>query len=233
MNTKPVLGILGGMGPKATTYFVDKVLSYDPANTDQNYLRHVVYNDPTIPDRNKAILEAGRSPLPKLKRNAEKLQDFGVDVIAMPCNTAHYYYDSLSESVNVPIINMVETCREQVEKEGLSSVGILCTKTVKEVGIYDRVFRSYEGKIIYPTDQSGLMDAIYSVKSSNVEKARNIISDIIEVLWGRGADGIIVACSDLSVLDIETRIQIIDATKTLAKYCVKTLKNNNKARLSA
>ena len=65
------LGVLGGLGPLATVYFMDLLVKMTDAECDQNHIPTMVLNDSEIPDRTQYILgEDGESPLPKMKEDA-------------------------------------------------------------------------------------------------------------------------------------------------------------------
>ena len=52
--------------------------------------------------------ESTQNPFDIMAADAARLVTFGADVLAIPCNTAHYFYDMLNETITVPILNMVE-----------------------------------------------------------------------------------------------------------------------------
>ena len=61
------LGIIGGMGPMATVYFMELIVRMTKAACDGEHLEMIVYNAPTVPDRTKYILgESDESPLPRM-----------------------------------------------------------------------------------------------------------------------------------------------------------------------
>src|SRR6056297_758139 len=99
-KTKKTVGIIGGMGPDATVDLFSKIIKLTDANSDQENIHLIIDNNTSIEDRSNYILYNDNNPEEKLKKTAVKLQDYGVDFIAMPCNTAHYFYDSIQESLN-------------------------------------------------------------------------------------------------------------------------------------
>lgn len=86
------VGILGGMGPMATVDLFAKIIECTPASVDQDHLKILIYNNPQIPSRVKAILDGTESPREELIRSAQVLEKAGANLIVMPCNTAHYWY---------------------------------------------------------------------------------------------------------------------------------------------
>jgi aspartate racemase len=59
-----MIGILGGMGPEATLDLYRHILQLTPATKDQDHIRVLIYSNPKIPDRTRAIESDGESPLP-------------------------------------------------------------------------------------------------------------------------------------------------------------------------
>ena len=88
------LGIIGGLGPMATAYFLERVTQMCDAKKDQEHIQIVLISNPAIPDRTKFLLgESNNSPLPLIIKSAEQLRTMGAEVIAIPCITAHCYYE--------------------------------------------------------------------------------------------------------------------------------------------
>ena len=216
----PMLGILGGMGPEATINFQRELLAETPAEIDQDHIVTLVSNDPKIPDRNAAILDGGKSPLPRLQRNAITLEEAGADVIAMPCNTAHYYYNDLKSGIEAEFINMIQTVSSKLEQDCVGRAGLLATKTVLDAGIYETYFADSQVELIAPQDKNRLMEAIYAVKRGDHQEATEILVPVIDYLKRCGCEALIVGCSDLSVLSIESELTEYDPTTLLAKKCV-------------
>ena len=93
--SEKTIGILGGMGPEATIDLYYRIIKATPACKDQDHIKTIIYSNPKIPDRTKAILSEGRSPLPELLSTASAIKRAGADFIIIPCNTAHYFINAL------------------------------------------------------------------------------------------------------------------------------------------
>src|SRR3954471_9827880 len=107
---RPLLGVLGGMGPLATVDFLAKLIEETPAKGDPDHVPVIVYSVPQIPDRPGAILENTESPLPAMLEGVRHLKRGGATLIAIACNTAHFWYDALSAE-GVPIAHIADaTC---------------------------------------------------------------------------------------------------------------------------
>ena len=104
----PKLGVLGGMGPLATVDFLAKLIAVTPAEFDQDHIPTIIYSAPYIPDRTANIRGHGPSPLPYMLSGLGFLEQSGVSCIAIPCNTAHFWYDQLSASASVPTFHIAD-----------------------------------------------------------------------------------------------------------------------------
>ena len=87
------LGVLGGMGPAAAAEFLRQLAAKCQAATDQAHPVVYMIGDCEIPDRSTAIFGKGESPAPVLEARLRQLCDMGAEVLAVPCNTAHYFID--------------------------------------------------------------------------------------------------------------------------------------------
>src|SRR5215468_4341968 len=100
MDTKnaKVLGVLGGMGPLASAQFMVRLTLLTPAMRDQDHIPTVLWSDPRVPDRTAGRLGGGTDPLPSLLRGIEGLCRAGCGAVAIPCNTAHGWYDAMRQA---------------------------------------------------------------------------------------------------------------------------------------
>lgn len=99
---KKSIGIIGGMGPLATADLFEKIIHATDAARDQDFPHVIVDCNTDIPDRTAAILSGGEDPVPQLVRSAHALERAGAQVLAMPCNTAHWFYDELCRHTDLP-----------------------------------------------------------------------------------------------------------------------------------
>ena len=92
-----ILGVIGGLGPMATAYFVQLVTQMTDAVTDQEHIEMIIHSKPSIPDRTKYILGLSKdNPLPLLLSVEDSLIEQGANIIAIPCITAHFFQNRKS-----------------------------------------------------------------------------------------------------------------------------------------
>lgn len=231
--TSAMLGVLGGMGPAATADFLMKLAELTPAARDQDHLRTIVYSDPTTPDRSEAILDGGPSPVEAMAEGLKFLERSGVDLIAIPCNTAHYWFEELVAATTVPIVHIVEAVGTQVRREApeVTTLGLMSTDGTARAQIYHDVLAPAGTKVIDLTDlgpDNPVMSGIRAVKAGRLIEARQLLHAAIATLTERGAQGVVYGCTDVSAaLDlppagIDTRAW--DSASALAVACVEQLK---------
>ena len=96
-QTKPqkqVLGILGGLGPAASCYLYQMLIDHTPASCDQDHIDIVISSRASTPDRTAFIMGKSKDdPFAVMEQDGFSLVHYGATVLAIPCNTAHYFYD--------------------------------------------------------------------------------------------------------------------------------------------
>ena len=96
------------MGPMATVYLFQKIVENTESPDDQGHIRIFIDNCPQIPDRTRAISRGDHTPAQMILSCAKGLAGQGADMILMPCNTAHYYYEEVQKDLSVELVNMID-----------------------------------------------------------------------------------------------------------------------------
>lgn len=195
-------GVLGGMGPEATLVFLEKFYSLTRGRREQGRPALLVNIDPTVPDRNEAWRGTGSSPAAALAQMGLSLKRAGADFCVMACITAHGFVESFDEEVGIPLIRMPDLVAEALGAEAGAGglVGLLATTTTLEMSLFQKAFTARNSPLIVPDakEQEALMRAIYAIKKG--ENARSDVLDVAKSLVARGAQTVLLGCTDLSVL---------------------------------
>ena len=224
-----IVGVLGGMGPLATVDFLRKVLDSTPATRDQEHVPMVVCSIPQIPDRTAAYRGAGESPLGAMVACGQKLKAAGAAVVVMPCNTAHLWFEQVEAALQTPMLHMVDATLHEVLKVvgDEASIGILSTDATLASGLYlNRSRRKYPGiSWVQPTAVEMLecvMPGIAAVKAGRLTEGRNLLQLAAQALRKRGAQAIVLGCTEIPVvLDADSAgLPVIDPTAALARKVV-------------
>ncbi|MFQ5757906.1 MAG: aspartate/glutamate racemase family protein [Acidiferrobacterales bacterium] len=229
MDTPPRLGILGGMGPLATADFLRKLIAATPAERDPEHIPVIVYSVPQIPDRVGPILRGcGDSPLPAMVEGIRTLEATGAQCIAIPCITAHHWYDDLARAANVPVIHIAQaTCTALKQRGAGANVGLLATAATLRSGFFRIQLQASGYEVIVPAQQDMaqlLLPAIACVKRHELTPALELLTRAIDNLLARAVDTIVLACSELPVAferappDLAARC--VDTLEALARACV-------------
>ncbi|MEG1285963.1 MAG: amino acid racemase [Romboutsia sp.] len=222
------VGIIGGMGTLATIDLFNKIAIETNAKSDSEHLHILIDNNAQIPDRTKFILGDGENPTYELEKSAMNLEKIGADFLAIPCNTAHYFYNNIDRAVGIEVVNMIEETAKNIKKDNINKVGLLATSGTIKSGIYDRIFKDYDIEIVKLSDneQSIIMDFIYSIKEGRSDFERDKIVKIFDNFNDLDVSKVILGCTELPVgidmLDING--DFIDPTNILARVCVEKAK---------
>ena len=227
---RPILGVLGGMGPAATVDFYRKLVAATPAAKDQEHHRIVIVADPTVPDRSDALLSGrGAAVLEALLQGLHRLQRLDVDAIAIPCNTAHYWLGELRDAIDRPILSIASAAADStVERFGADSkVAILGTAGTMSYGVYDEALDSARLQRVQLLDSEAdaVQATISDVKGGRVERARAALDGVLASVGAR-SNAVILACTELPIAAgdrLAADSRLIDSTNCLVGACLRWL----------
>jgi len=222
----PLVGVLGGMGPLATVDFLHKLVSLTPADHDQDHVPTVVWNVPQIPSRPDALAGKGPSPLPAMIAGIDRLNAAGATRIVIPCNTAHTWYDDLQAASLAPIIHIADATVAALPR-GLASAGLIATRGTLQSGLYQSRLDARGITPVIPTEDE--IDTLFipgwaAVKSNDLDHAGTVLEAAVRRLLDRGAERVILACTEVPVALQHKRSKhldvCIDPAIALAHACI-------------
>lgn len=169
--------------------------------------------------------------MPAMLNALEILESCGVSRVAIPCSTAHYWFDELQRQISSPIVHMIDTVAEALRNAGTSggTIGLLATMATIKTGIYTERLRRRGFECLVPSDddQHKVMNIIRAVKSGRFNRAENAVSlrQVAAVLFERGAQYVVLGCTELPLLAPEDEGgRFLDATEALARACIRDVK---------
>jgi aspartate racemase len=221
---KPTIGILAGMGPRSTGPFLELVLDQCQkqygAKDDIDYPQIMIYSLPTpfYIDREIDVNTLKKSVRTGLKR----LEATGVDFIGIPCNSAHAYFDYITEESNVPVLNIVtETVSDLI---GGSRVSLFATESTRKSGLYQNEIKDRACTFVFEdTWQETINEVILGIKNhADMLQVKQAWDGLISKAVQSGVEIIIIACTDLNVVLDKNRqdVAFIDSSEALAKGLV-------------
>lgn len=225
------LGVIGGQGPMATAYFMQRVVEMSVGEVDQDHIEMIIHNIPSVPDRTGYILgvQGCENPAPALSKIANDLKQQNVELIAMPCNTAHYFYNEITEGLGVKVLHVIRDTVNYLHERKISKVGIMATDGTVQTGLFQKEIETAGMVAVLPDTphQKLIMEVIYE----QVKKGKPIQGDnlrkVKEYLNSQGAEVVVIGCTELSVAkrDIDFGPGCIDALDVLAMCSVKECGN--------
>lgn len=230
---QPLLGILGGMGPLATVDFLGKLTRLTPATCDQDHIPWITASQPGIPDRSAAIKAGDDGPGPYLVKGVAWLAAQETGLIAIPCNTSHYWFDEMQAASNVPILHIADATIEELQsnQDTKTGIAILATRGTVQAGIYSKRLRAQDFELvdIGEAHQATVDQIIRDVKGGQVGPARDSMRTLLRTLAGQGVTTAILGCTELPIAHMvrageqESGLQIIDTSLALAKVSLRRL----------
>ncbi len=223
---KKAIGILGGMGPEATWDLFGKLIRHTDASCDAEHIRIYIDCHVGIPDRTRAILAGGESPVPAIVQSAKKLAMMGADFLLLPCNTSHYFYEELCRQSPLPIMDMIATAATALREQEVDCVGLLATDGTVQSGVYASRLEAEGIRLVLPDadGQREVMRLIYDgVKANAPTWDTAPVQRVLEQLRAAGAKRVVLGCTELPLAFERygmATTDTVDATDELARAAV-------------
>ncbi|KAB0445159.1 amino acid racemase [Lysinibacillus fusiformis] len=222
---KQTLGIIGGVGPLATMFIGEMIVRRTKAQKDQEHLHTIIDNDTNIPDRTAFILDNTKeNPVPVIIEDAKKLASVGADMIAIPCNTAHTFYDEIQEGSPIPVLHMIRETAKRASELGAERVGILATTGTLTSHMYQDALEEYGITPVVPDNEmrAHVMSIIYDY----VKAGKNVTQDdwqpIEDAMLALNCDRLVLGCTELSIVNRDLKLSniYIDSLIVLAERAI-------------
>ncbi len=200
--TEKVLGVLGGMGPLASAQFMVRLTLLTPAEQDQEHIPTVLWSDPRVPPRTAAKLAGGADPFPALLRGIRGLEAAGCGAIAIPCNTAHGWFDAMRDATPLPILHIVDAAAADLARQGVAPgrIGLMGTAATLAMRLYQERLEGAGWDCLVPTEDEMtrlVSPAIALVKANRVAEAYPPLAEVARRLAAHGARAVVLGCTEI------------------------------------
>lgn len=202
-NGEPIVGILGGMGPSATAVFYEHLIMLTDARNDQQHLHVIIDSFPQIPDRTDFLLGKGDDPRPAMILGLRRLRAAGCAFAVIPCNTANVFRVELAEKAGLEVVDWIGIATAAATDGDNTRVGILATSGTLASGVYQKALEDAGAMAIAPNpgEQDVVMSTIHAVKAGDrTGSGRDDLSLVAANLLGRGAQSLLLACTELPLV---------------------------------
>jgi aspartate racemase len=217
-----VAGVLGGMGPLASTAFLQTIYNLNKGATEQATPHVVMISNPSVEDRTSAFLKGQGDPR-VLERGIERLLELGSSEIYVCCFTMHYLLPRVRPALRARVVSLIDAALDDMLRTpGRMLLG--CTVGSRRLGLFEKhpLFERVAARVCFPDDdeQVALHDAIYKLKREHTTDAlENALTRIAE---RNDVSTIVVGCTELHLLSagktaFNQRFHIVDPLITLAR----------------
>lgn len=228
MKKDKYFGVIGGMGSKATSVFFERLIGSSKAEKDQDHMNVMILNHATLPDRTEVIIENKENDfLDYIKKDFEIMEFAGVTDVAIPCNSAHFFYEDMKKMTNINIINMIEETVKVIHNahgEG-TKVGLLATDGTVRSALYNKYCDQYNLDMVVPDlkVQQDIMKVIYDNIKGHMNLDSSLLEELIEFfVYEEKCKTVIIGCTELSCIPVREELKryTLDAMDVLVEKSI-------------
>jgi len=221
-----VIGLLGGMSWESTVLYYQAVNTIVKTRLGGLHSARVVlysvdFHEIEALQRRQSWDEAGRV----LGEAARALERAGADLLVLCTNTMHRVAPAIEAAVSIPLLHIADPTAHAIRQAGLRTVGLLGTRFTMEQEFYVGRLRDKHGlDVLVPDadDREVVHDVIYEelCVGTLLERSRGAYRRIIEQLVARGAQGIILGCTEITLLvaSSDSSVPLFDTTRLHAEH---------------
>ncbi len=229
LDDRKILGVLG-FSPYATYDFVDKVARLSNAKKDWEHIRVIIDLNTKIPSRGRCLDLGEENPSKYIRSSIQGLKNSGARLVAIPCNTAHYFYDQYTEMAEIPVLHIIdETCKYILRTHPeIKKIGLLASNNTCKYRLYESFFDQRNLHIIHPKKQDEVAKLIEEVKvngknSRSTRTAQRLIDEFKEY----GAECVILGCTEIPIAieGSNNDLILIDSNQILATESIEQIKS--------
>lgn len=163
-----------------------------------------------------------------LINSAKKLEKAGADYIAIATNTMHLMADEVQANISIPIIHIAEATANHIKEKNYNTVALFGTKYTMTKPFYkDKLKNDFGINVIIPNleQQEVINNIIYNELCCGIIKneSQNKLLNIIDDTKSKGAQAVVLGCTELPLIIKNASIETIDTTKVHCLEIVKRL----------
>jgi aspartate racemase len=158
--------------------------------------------------------------------SAQKLKKCFVDYLILCANTLHQYVEALEKEVEIPVIHIADATADEIKRKSLNKVGLLGTRFTMEMDFYTKRLKEKGIDCIVPDkpDRDFIHNAIMNELLKEIFKTgtKEKFLEIINELEQKGADGIVLGCTEIPLLikQKDIHLPVFDTLEIHAKAAV-------------
>ncbi|HVV67690.1 MAG TPA: amino acid racemase [Patescibacteria group bacterium] len=231
------LGLIGGIGCKSTVLYYELITTQISHKLGQRQSGNIIIYSVNEYDVYTAAIENDWNTVAEILLHAYKnLENAGADFLIICSNTCHKVVDLINPQFKKPLIHILEPICQEITKNNYKKIALFGTKFILEEGFYLNYIHSHAHsikQIIIP--DKNRIDIVHNIISNELllgiikNESKSILISIWEELRKKGADCLILGCTELSLIISKTDLSspILDSTSLHAKYAAElSIKNH-------
>ena len=224
MKNNKTLGIIGGLGPETTANFYLEVVFACSKISEKR--PQILISNVAVPLKieSEIIKEAKNENniLPFLINAVKLLEKGGANFIVIPCNTVHIFIEEIRQSVNIPVLSIIEETSNFLRKQKIKEVGLLATAATIKNKLFDENLKQNGINIKTPDNLNQLkMGTIINHLVNNKHNKKDK-KELLKIINEFKVKNIILACTDLQILNPKSNgVKIFDTMHILAKAAIR------------
>jgi aspartate racemase len=157
---------------------------------------------------------------------ARQAEDGGADCILLGANTMHNVAEDVENVISVPLIHIAKEAAKEIKKYHIDTVALLGTRYTMQLDFFKAILASHGITTLIPSEDgiNIINAAIYEelAKGIVLEPTKKAFIEIIDILAGLGADGVILGCTEIPLLikPQDSPLPLFDTMKIHARAAV-------------
>ncbi|MEJ2546683.1 MAG: aspartate/glutamate racemase family protein [Gemmatimonadota bacterium] len=200
------IGLLGGMSWESTVPYYREINRLISARLGGFHSARIVMWSVDFHDL-EALASAGdwEGAGRVLADRARRLEAAGADFLVLCTNTMHRVAPTIEAAIDIPLLHIADAVAAAVLEDGARTVGLLGTRFTMDEPFYrERLSFRYGLEVLVPAENERMEvdEIIFSelVRGVTSERSRRVLRGIIADLVGRGAEGVILGCTEIGLL---------------------------------
>ncbi|MGZ4117168.1 MAG: aspartate/glutamate racemase family protein [Bacteroidia bacterium] len=221
------IGLIGGISWVSTADYYKYInLGINERLGDLNFAECMIYSFNYADIKNNNDANDWDKTLTMIAEASESLKSAGAEAIILCANTMHLIADKLQEQIKLPVIHIATATATEIKKQNIKKVGLLGTKFTMERNFFTSKLRDENIGFIIPDedDRAFIHYTIFEELGRGLilEESKVRYISIIKKLQKKGAEGIILGCTEIPLLikKEDTELPLFDTTLIHSKAAV-------------
>lgn len=212
--------IIGGMGPQASVQLHSLLISNKHTNfKNPDEFPLIVHVSIPVPDFISSQ-DSVPTAIRMIEDAAKSINAGDASVIGLACNTAHLLLDELPSINNDSFISMIDAVVDDIKGKRFKKVGLLASPFTTENRLYHKALETWNIEVVQPSDKD--IDRLGTIirrviAGERPNSLRSELTTIAKRLEKQGVDCILLGCTELPLVGINSKLPTIDSLSSLAK----------------